>query len=117
MDEARRQIEVNVFGAARLAQFVLPGMRCRRSGTIVNVTSMGGRFHSPLGTWYHASKYALEVLSDCLRMELKPFGLDIVIIEPCNIRTDGSTVTAANPKEAAGDGPYAGWAAAVLTPL
>ena len=113
----RRQVEVNVFGAARLTQLVLPYMRNQRAGTIVNVTSMGGRFHSPLGAWYHASKYALEALSDCLRMELKPFDVDVVVIEPGNIRTDGSSLTAEKLREASDEGPYAAWAAAVINAL
>uniref|UniRef100_UPI00055B89E9 oxidoreductase n=1 Tax=Amycolatopsis thermoflava TaxID=84480 RepID=UPI00055B89E9 len=117
MDEARHQMEVNVFGAARLTQLVLPHMRSRRTGTIVNVTSMGGRFHSPLGAWYHSSKFALEALSDCLRMELKPFGIDVVVIEPGNIRSDGSSVTAETLRAASGEGPYAAWAGAVLNAL
>src|SRR5262245_3128222 len=69
MSEARYQFEVNVFGAARLIQLVLPGMRERRSGTIVNMSSMGGKIYTPLGGWYHGTKFALEALSDCLRME------------------------------------------------
>ena len=72
MDEARYQFEVNVFGAARLTQLVLPHMRKNRSGKIVNITSMGGKIHTPLGAWYHATKFALEAISDCLRPELKP---------------------------------------------
>ncbi|GAA1203470.1 oxidoreductase [Streptomyces hebeiensis] len=115
--EARHQAEVNVFGAMRLTQLVLPHMRRQHSGTIVNVTSMGGRFHSPLGGWYHAGKYALEALSDCLRLETKPFGIDVVIIEPGNIRTEGSGVTARKLREASGEGPYATQATAVLTAL
>ncbi|MFD4510435.1 oxidoreductase [Streptomyces sp. NPDC058457] len=114
MAEARRQAEVNVFGAMRLAQLALPYMREQRGGKIVNVTSMGGKFYSPLGGWYHASKYALEALSDCLRLETKPFGIDVVIIEPGNIRTGGNVVTAAKLQEASGTGPYATQATAVL---
>ncbi|MBA2813302.1 SDR family NAD(P)-dependent oxidoreductase [Streptomyces sp. KM273126] len=117
LDEARRQAEVNVFGAMRLSQLVLPYMREQRSGKIVNVTSMGGRFHSPLGGWYHAGKFALEALSDCLRMEARPFGVDVVVIEPGNIRTEGSSVTAEKLREASGEGPYAAQAAAVLAAL
>ncbi|MFF7476694.1 oxidoreductase [Streptomyces sp. NPDC008092] len=114
MEEARRQAEVNVFGAMRLAQLALPYMREQRGGKIVNVTSMGGKFYSPLGGWYHASKYALEALSDCLRLETRPFGIDVVIIEPGNIRTGGNVVTAAKLQEASGTGPYATQATAVL---
>src|SRR5215207_8037324 len=74
IDEGRRQFEVNVIGAIRLAQLVLPHMRGQHSGTIVNVTSMGGKIYTPLGGWYHGTKFALEALSDCLRLEVKPFG-------------------------------------------
>jgi short-subunit dehydrogenase len=88
MDEARYQFEVNVFGAARLTQLVLPHMRENRSGKIINITSMGGKIHTPLGTWYHATKFALEAISDCLRLELKPFGIDVIVIEPGGIRSD-----------------------------
>ncbi|MFC8435312.1 oxidoreductase [Streptomyces sp. NPDC057253] len=114
MTEARHQAEVNVFGAMRLIQLALPFMREQRGGKIVNVTSMGGKFYSPLGGWYHASKYALEALSDCLRLETKPFGIDVVIVEPGNIKTGGNVVTAAKLQEASGTGPYAAQAAAVL---
>ena len=69
IDEARRQFEVNVFGLARITQLVLPGMRERRSGTIVNISSIGGRIYEPLGAWYHATKFAVEGLSDSLRVE------------------------------------------------
>ncbi|MFD5747477.1 oxidoreductase [Streptomyces sp. NPDC127033] len=117
MDEVRRQAEVNVFGAMRLAQLVLPYMREQHVGKIVNVTSMGGKFHSPLGGWYHASKFAMEALSDCLRLETKPFGIDVIIIEPGNIRTAGNSVTAAKLQEASGAGSYAAQSAAVLAAL
>lgn len=88
LDEARRQFEVNVFGLARLAQLALPMMRAQGSGRIVNVTSIGGKMHEPLGSWYHATKFAVEGLSDCLRMELAPFGIDVVVIEPGSIHTE-----------------------------
>ncbi|MBM7517966.1 oxidoreductase [Nocardioides nitrophenolicus] len=107
MAEARRQFEVNVFGAARLTQLVLPHMRAQRSGTIVNVTSMGGRIHTPLGAWYHATKFALEAISDCLRLEVKPFGIDVVIIEPGGIKTEWSGIAAEKVREVSGTGPYA----------
>ena len=85
--EARRQFEVNVFGLARLCQLGAPLMRAQRSGKIVNVSSMAGKFGEPFAAWYHASKFALEGLSDCLRMELAPFGVDVILIEPGMIRT------------------------------
>ena len=87
IDEARRQFEVNVFGLARLTQLVSPHMRAQGSGTIINISSIGGRLTTPLGGWYHATKYAVEALSDALRMELRPFGIDVVVVEPGAIRT------------------------------
>jgi NAD(P)-dependent dehydrogenase (short-subunit alcohol dehydrogenase family) len=84
---ARAQFETNVFGPLRLTQLVLPGMRARGSGRIVNVSSMGGRLVLPGGGVYHASKYALEALSDALRYELRPFGVAVVLIEPGLVRT------------------------------
>jgi len=92
VDEARRQFEVNVFGLARLIQLALPMMRAQRGGTIVNITSIGGKMHEPLGSWYHATKFAVEGLSDCLRMELAPFGIHVVVIEPGAIRTEWSGI-------------------------
>ena len=93
IDEARRQFEVNVFGLARLTQLVLPGMRERRSGTIVNISSIGGKIYEPLGSWYHATKFAVEGLSDSLRVELQPHGIDVVIIEPGAIRTEWNGIS------------------------
>ena len=88
MEEARRQFEVNVFGLARLAQLLTPMMRQQGSGKIVNVTSIGGKFGEPLGGWYHATKFAVEGLSDSMRMELARFGVDVIIVEPGAIRTE-----------------------------
>ncbi|MDQ4501584.1 oxidoreductase [Sinomonas sp. ASV322] len=92
IDDARRQFEVNVFGLARLTQLVLPGMRTRGAGTIVNVSSMGGKFYEPLGSWYHATKFAVEGLSDSLRIELRPFGVRVVLIEPGPILSEWSGI-------------------------
>jgi NAD(P)-dependent dehydrogenase (short-subunit alcohol dehydrogenase family) len=86
--EARRQFEVNVFGLARLCQLVLPTMRAQKSGKIVNVTSIGGKIWEPLGAWYHATKFAVEGLSDCLRLEVARFGVDVIVVEPGAIRTE-----------------------------
>ena len=83
----RAQFETNVFGPLRLTQLVLPGMRRRRAGRIVNISSMGGRLVFPGGGVYHASKYAVEALSDALRYELRPFGIAVVLIEPGLIKT------------------------------
>jgi NAD(P)-dependent dehydrogenase (short-subunit alcohol dehydrogenase family) len=107
LQEAREQFEVNVFGAARLTQLVLPHMRAQRSGTIVNITSMGGRMYTSLGGWYHATKFALEALSDCLRMELKPFGIDVVVIEPGGVKSEWGGIAAQKVLAVSGTGPYA----------
>ncbi|MFE4962788.1 oxidoreductase [Streptomyces sp. NPDC056660] len=117
MEEARAQIEVNVFGLARLTQLVLPHMRAQRSGTIVNISSMGGRFATPMGAWYHASKYAVEGLSDALRLELKRFGIDVVLIEPGSIRTEWGAIAADRLRATSSDGPYAEQADAMATSL
>ena len=117
LSEARDQFEVNVFGAARLTQLVLSHMRDQRSGTIVNITSMGGKIYTPLGGWYHATKFALEALSDCLRMEVKPFGINVVVIEPGGIRTEWPGIAAGKLKKASSGGPYATQADAVAASL
>lgn len=94
IDDARRQFEVNLFGLALITQKVLPYMRNQKSGKIINVSSVGGKIYFPLGSWYHASKHALEGWSDCLRIETKQFGIDVVIIEPGAISTEfGDVVT------------------------
>jgi len=87
IDDARRQFEVNLFGLARLTQLLLPAMRAKGAGLIVNISSMGGRIHTPLGAWYHATKHALEGWSDCLRLELEPHGIDVVVVQPGLIDT------------------------------
>ena len=107
LSEARNQFEVNLFGAARLIQLVLPQMRAQRSGRIVNIASMGGKIYTPLGAWYHATKHALEALSDCLRIELKPFGIEVVVIEPGGIRTEWPAIAAEKVRAVSGTGPYA----------
>lgn len=107
LEEARYQFEVNLFGLARLTRLVLPGMRKRGGGRIVNVSSMGGRIYMPLGAWYHASKHALEGWSDSLRVELAPFGIDVVVVEPGIIATEFGDVMVEPMLEHSGDGPYA----------
>ena len=87
LDEARRQLETNVFGLARMTQLVLPAMREAGRGRIINVSSMGGRVTFPFGTWYHVSKHSVEALSDTLRQEVRGFGIDVVIMEPGGVRT------------------------------
>ena len=87
LDRVREQFETNVFGLARLTQLTLPGMRAARRGRIINISSMGGRFAFPTGGYYHASKYAVEAISDALRFEVAPFGIAVSVIEPGLIRT------------------------------
>ncbi len=113
LDEARAQFDVNVFGAVRLTQLALPHMRSQRAGTIVNITSMGGKIHTPLGAWYHGTKFALEAISDCLRMEVQPFGIDVVVIEPGGIKTEWAGIAADKLREVSGLGAYAGQAHAM----
>lgn len=87
MDKLRRQFETNVFGLVRLCQLCLPGMRAQGWGKIVNVSSMGGKLTFPGAAAYHASKHAVEALSDALRFEVQGFGVDVIVIEPGLIRT------------------------------
>ena len=117
IDEARRQFEVNVFGLARLTQLVLPHMRAQRSGTIINISSIDGRFTTFLGGWYHASKHAVEALSDALRMETAPFGIDVVVIEPGLIRTEWSGIAANHLEETAEGSAYASQIKAVANSM
>ena len=107
IDEARYQFEVNVFGAARVTQLRLLAMRARRAGTIVNITSMGGKIYTLLGAWYHATKHALEGWSDCLRLELAPFGIRVVVVEPGLIETGFGDVVADGLLARSGKGAYA----------
>lgn len=113
IEDARRQFEVNIFGLARITQEVLPNMRKKGAGTIINISSMGGKMYTPLGAWYHATKHALEGWSDCLRLELKPFGIDVVIIEPGIIHTEFADVMAGPMLERSGTGPYSKMAKSV----
>jgi NAD(P)-dependent dehydrogenase (short-subunit alcohol dehydrogenase family) len=135
MAEIRRQFETNFFGLVRLTQLVLPGMRRQGRGRILNVSSMGGRVTLPGGAFYHASKYAVEALSDALRMEVAQFGIDVVLIEPGPVKTPWNDVAAASlstagpraaaapaagpdgappgPPPAAGGDPYLAYKAAV----
>ncbi|MFC0329943.1 oxidoreductase [Paenibacillus sepulcri] len=92
LSEGKYQFEVNVFGLARLTQLALPYMRNNQSGKIVNISSIGGRTHEPLGSWYHATKYAVEGMSDCLRLELKDMGIDVIIIEPGGVKSEWSGI-------------------------
>jgi NAD(P)-dependent dehydrogenase (short-subunit alcohol dehydrogenase family) len=118
LDAVRRQFETNVFGLARLTQLVLPKMRDQRWGKIVNIGSMGGKIVFPGGGWYHATKFALEAISDALRFEVRGFGIDVILLEPGLIVTEFGNAAAASmaavgePEEAPAD-PYAHFNATV----
>ena len=111
LDDVRRQFETNVFGLIRMSQLVLPGMRDQGWGRIVNISSMGANFTFPGGGVYHATKYAVEAISDALRFEVKGFGVDVVVIQPGLIRSEfGATAAGEVRRE---DGPYADFNARV----
>jgi NAD(P)-dependent dehydrogenase (short-subunit alcohol dehydrogenase family) len=111
MQKVRRQFETNVFGLVRMCQLVLPGMRGQGFGRIVNLSSMGGRLTFPGGGFYHASKYAVEAISDALRFEVRGFGVEVVVVEPGLIRTGFAETAVGSMGE--GVGPYAGFEAGV----
>ncbi|HZM65301.1 MAG TPA: oxidoreductase [Nakamurella sp.] len=124
MADIRRQFDTNFFGLVRLTQLVLPGMRRAGAGRILNVSSMGGRVTLPGGAFYHASKYAVEALSDALRMEVAQFGIDVVIIEPGPVKTPWNDIAVDSMQGAptnvngavdngAGQDPYADYKQAV----
>jgi len=104
--DAKYQLDVNVFGAARLIQLVLPHMRSLHSGKIINISSIGGKVALPLGAWYHASKFALEAMSDSLRNEVKLFGIDVVVIEPGGVKSEWGSITADNLQRISGNTVY-----------
>jgi len=108
LDEGRRQLEVNLFGLARMTQLVTPVMRAAGSGRIVNMASMGGHFGEALGAWYHASKFAVEGFSDSLRLELHEFGIRVILIEPGPIRTEWGGGAYDSAQKFSGAGAYAG---------
>jgi len=96
LDRVRAQFETNVFGLVRLTQLVLPAMRAARRGRVVNISSMGGKLVFPGGGFYHATKYAVEAISDALRFEVRPFGIDVVLIEPGLIKSGFSDAAVVN---------------------
>lgn len=108
--DARYQFEVNLFGMARLTQLALPAMRKKGVGIIINISSMGGKIYTPLGSWYHATKHAVEGWSDCLRIELAPLGIQVVIIEPGAIATEWGNIMLEPMLKRSGSGPYQGLA-------
>lgn len=116
MELVRKQFETNVFGLVRLTQLVLPGMRAQGDGRVVNISSMGANLTFPGGGFYHATKYALEAISDALRFEVAGFGIKVVVIQPGLIRTHFGerAVSQLDEAQADGDGgPYAGFTAKV----
>lgn len=113
MKDARYQLEVNVFGAMRLTQLVLPTMRKNGYGKIVNISSIGGKTAFPLGGWYHASKFALEALSDSMRNEVREFGIDVIVIEPGAIKSEWLDIAFDSLKKVSGDTAYKALAAKV----
>ncbi|HWD62464.1 MAG TPA: oxidoreductase [Humibacter sp.] len=113
LESARRQFEVNVFGLAALTARVIPMMRAAGAGRIVNVSSLAGEFSSPLGGWYHASKFALEAISASLRAEVRPFGIDVVSVQPGPVRTPWHDEAMRSLESVSGNGPYREMATAV----
>jgi short-subunit dehydrogenase len=113
LSEARRQVEVNVFGLAAITQLVIPAMRRKRWGRIVNVSSIAGVQAWPYGGWYHATKFAVEGLSSALRQELSPFGVDVVLVRPGAIKTEWAGIAAQSLLDVSGHGPYAKAAMAI----
>lgn len=104
--DAKYQMDVNVFGLAKMTQLVIPHMRRQHRGTIINMSSIAGKIATPMGTWYHTSKFAVEGFSDTIRLELKQFGIHVVLIEPGLIRTNFEEVANAHIKKYNNQGPY-----------
>lgn len=100
LEEAQKQIDVNVMGVARMSQLVAPIMRAQKSGRIIITSSVGGRVTSYLGGWYHVSKWAVESLGNSLRQDLKPFGIYVSILEPSGVKTEWGAITADHLEEA-----------------
>ncbi len=107
LDLVRKMYEVNLFGLGRITQLCIPHMRKAGRGRIINVSSMGGKVYMPLGAWYHGSKHAVEGWSDSLRVELKPFHIDVVIVEPGIISTEFGDEMIKTLLKISGEGPYA----------
>ncbi len=107
MADARRQIETNIFGLARMTQLALPQMRKQGAGTVINMSSMGGTIHTPLGAWYHATKHAVEGFTDCMRFEVEPLGINMVLICPGAIKTGFNDIVRKEVLKSSGNGPYA----------
>lgn len=106
MLEAKNLMEINLFGPSRLIQLLLPQMRKNGYGKIVNISSVGGKVGLPMGSWYHASKFAIEGLSDCLRNEVKQFGIDVIVIEPGGTKSEMTEIGASDMMRVSGQGSY-----------
>jgi len=106
LSEAKYQFDVNLFGLARLTQLVLPYMRKNKKGKIINISSIAGKISEPHGAWYHATKFALEGFSDCLRQELKQFGIKVVIIQPGTIFSEWNSIARKNMRKISGNTVY-----------
>lgn len=106
IERAKNQFDVNLFGLARITQEVLPFMRERKKGVIINTSSVGGRIYTPLGAWYHSTKHALEGLSDCLAYELKKFGINVCLLQPGMIVTEFNDVMLENLQKNSKNSPY-----------
>lgn len=104
---AKAQYNVNVFGLARISQLVIPYMRENKFGKIVNISSIGGKIVTPFGGWYQSTKFAVEAISDAMRMEVKQFGIDVIIIEPGGVKTEWGEIAESTIFEISGNGPYA----------
>lgn len=106
IERAKNQFDVNLFGLARITQEVLPFMRERKEGIVINTSSVGGRIYTPLGAWYHSTKHALEGLSDCLAYELKKFGIKVCLLQPGMIVTEFNDVMLENLQKNSKNSPY-----------
>ncbi len=106
VEEAKRQFEVNIFGLASLTQLVIPHMREKGWGKIVNISSIAGKVYEPLGGWYHSTKFALEGLSDCMRLELKGFGIDVIVVQPGAIQSEWLSIASESMMKTSGSGVY-----------
>ncbi len=107
IDQAKVEMEVNLFGLARLTQLILPIMRKQKKGKIINISSIAGKLTSPLGSWYFASKHAVEGLSDSLRQEIKQFGIDVILIEPGGVKSNWASIAGKHLIDSSKGTPYA----------
>ena len=114
LSEAKNQMEINLFSVARLIQLVLPNMRKNKYGKIVNISSVGGKVGLPMGVWYHASKFAIEGMSDCLRNEVRQFGIDVIVIEPGGTKSEMTGIGGKELMRVSGNTAYKGLANSLL---